>query len=196
MVGRVPTIGVLGLQGAFREHVLTLQRIGVAARVVKVPGELEGLDGLIIPGGESTTIGLLAQEYGLVEPLRQGTLPIFGTCAGMIMLATDIVGSDQPRLGLMDMRVRRNGFGRQRESFETMLDVPKIGCDAVKAVFIRAPYVEEVGPSVDVLAHLEDRVVLCQSGHHLAASFHPELTDDTRVHRYFAALCLDGKEQG
>jgi 5'-phosphate synthase pdxT subunit len=176
-------VGVLALQGAVPEHMRVLKRLGVEPVAVKRPEHLADVAGLIIPGGESTTIGLLMQEYGLLEALGDGHLPIFGTCAGAILLAKDIAGSTQPRLGLMDITVVRNAFGRQRESFETDLDVKGLG--PVRAVFIRAPIIERVGPGVEVLATLNGQIVLCRQGPFLASSFHPELTDDTSVHRFF-----------
>ncbi|MDI6895640.1 MAG: pyridoxal 5'-phosphate synthase glutaminase subunit PdxT [Bacillota bacterium] len=189
-------IGVLDLQGAVLEHVRAVESAGAEAVRVKKVDHLAGLDGLIVPGGESTTMGRLMEEYGFLDPLRamgESGLPIFGTCAGMIMLARDIAGSTQPRLGLMDITVQRNGFGRQRDSFETDLDIPALGNDPFRAVFIRAPYVSAVGPGVvEVLAALGDRIVLCRQGSLLASAFHPELTDDTRLHRYFLSLVSAG----
>jgi len=188
-------IGVLALQGAFIEHEQALQRIGVEAREVRLPEQLEGLDGLIIPGGESTTIGKLAVQYGLMEPIRamaaEGKL-LWGTCAGMIFMAKD-VGRDQPLLGLMDVTVQRNAFGRQVDSFETDLDVPAIITPGNKrpfhAIFIRAPLVESVGAGVDVLAALSNgAIVAARQGRLLATSFHPELAYDDRFHRYFVSL--------
>ncbi len=188
-------IGVLGLQGDYLEHHQALRRLGVETVDVRLPQHLEGVDGLIIPGGESTTIGTLAERYGLMEPLRQmaeAGVPIWGTCAGMIFLAKD-VGRSQPTLGLMDIRVRRNAFGRQIDSFETDLEVPalaRVGDPRpFHAVFIRAPLIEAVGPGVEVLARLEDgAVVAAQQGHLLATAFHPELTGDLRFHQYFLEI--------
>jgi 5'-phosphate synthase pdxT subunit len=188
-------IGVLALQGAFIEHEQALQRIGVEAGEVRLPEHLDGLDGLIIPGGESTTIGKLAVQYGLMEPIRAmaaaGKL-LWGTCAGMIFMAKD-VGRDQPLLGLMDVIVQRNAFGRQVDSFETDLDVPAIVTLENKrpfhAIFIRAPLVESVGAGVNVLATLSSgAIVAAQQGRLLATSFHPELSYDDRFHRYFVSL--------
>jgi 5'-phosphate synthase pdxT subunit len=176
-------VGVLALQGAVAEHERMLAAVGAEPVQVRRPEHLDGVSGLVIPGGESTTIGLLMEEYGLMEVLREGRLPIFGTCAGAILLAKDIAHSTQPRLGLMDVRIVRNAFGRQRESFEADLEVRGIG--TVHGVFIRAPYVEEVGPGVEVLAQWEGKVVLWRQGPFLASSFHPELTDDPTLHRYF-----------
>jgi len=190
-------IGVLALQGAFIEHEQALQRIGVEAREVRLPEHLEGLDGLIIPGGESTTIGKLAVQYGLMEPIRAmaaaGKL-LWGTCAGMIFMAKD-VGRDQPLLGLMDVTVQRNAFGRQVDSFETDLDVPAIITPENKrpfhAIFIRAPLIESVGVGVDVLAALSSgAIVAARQGRLLATSFHPELSYDDRFHRYFVSLAV------
>ena len=189
-------IGVLALQGAFIEHEQALQRIGVEAREVRLPEHLEGLDGLIIPGGESTTIGKLAVQYGLMEPIRAmaaGKL-LWGTCAGMIFMAKD-VGRDQPLLGLMDVTVQRNAFGRQVDSFETDLDVPAIITPENKrpfhAIFIRAPFIESVGAGVDVLAALSNgAIVAARQGRLLATSFHPELAYDDRFHRYFVSLAV------
>jgi pyridoxal 5'-phosphate synthase pdxT subunit len=188
-------IGVLALQGAFIEHEQVLQRIGVETCEVRLPQQLEGLDGLIIPGGESTTIGKLAVQYGLMEPIRETAargLSLWGTCAGMILLAKD-VGRDQPLLGLMDVTVRRNAFGRQVDSFETFLDVPAIVTPENRrpfhAIFIRAPLLESVGAGVDVLARLEDgAIVAVRQGRLLVTSFHPELSGDDRFHRYFVSL--------
>lgn len=186
-------IGVLALQGAFREHQQMLEALGVKTRQVRKPEELEGICGLIIPGGESTTIGKLLVDYGLMEPIRKRAaegMPIFGTCAGLILLAKDIAGSEQPRLGLMDMRVERNAFGRQVESFEVDLKVPALGEKPLRAVFIRAPYISAVGPEVEVLARLDDgKIVLAREGRLIACAFHPELTDDNRLHRYFLEHC-------
>ncbi len=184
-------IGVLGLQGDFEKHVEMLRRIdGVAPLIARTPEEVRVCDGLIIPGGESTTVGKLMVRYGVDEAIksrvREG-MPIFGTCTGMILLAREIEGSEQYRLGLMDITVRRNAFGRQIDSFETDLQIPAI-CDSrpLRAVFIRAPIVSEVRGSAEVLSRLADgRIVMVRQGPHLAAAFHPELTDDTRIHEYF-----------
>lgn len=188
------TIGVLALQGAFIEHEKLLRDLGVDAVQVRLPQQLDALDGLIIPGGESTTIGKLATSYGLIEPLRQfaQTNPTWGTCAGMIFLAKDIGIDRQPILGLMDMQVNRNAFGRQIDSFEKDLAIPRIGDEPFHAVFIRAPLVSAVGEGVEVLATLETDgrggIVAAQQGHLLATAFHPELTGDSRLHRYFLSM--------
>ena len=184
-------IGVLALQGAFREHIKMLERLGVATAEVRLPADLAGLDGLIIPGGESTTIGKLAVMYGLMEPLRQfaAAKPVWGTCAGMIFMAKDI-GRDQPLLGVMDIVVERNAFGRQVDSFEVDLDIAGVGDGPFAAVFIRAPKLVAAKGEAQVLARLADgTAVAAQEGHWLVTSFHPELTDDTRLHAYFVALC-------
>jgi 5'-phosphate synthase pdxT subunit len=183
----VATVGVLALQGAFIEHEKTLRDLGVEAIEVRLPQQLEGLDALIIPGGESTTIGKLAVTFNLLDPLREFAQekPVWGTCAGMIMLAKDI-GRAQPLIGVMDIKVNRNAFGRQVDSFETDLNVPELGSRAFHAVFIRAPLVTGVGDGVNVLSRLEDGgIVAVQQGHWLATAFHPELTPDNRFHRYF-----------
>jgi len=190
-------IGVLALQGDFAEHIALLDGLGVDTVEVRLPHELEGLDGLIIPGGESTTIGKLAVAYGLMEPLRQFGLekPVWGTCAGAIFLSKD-AHRQQPLLGLMDIRVERNAFGRQVASFEIDLDVPALRSvdpqdTPYHAVFIRAPLIESVGEESTVLARLPDsRIVAAQQGLLLATSFHPELTPDNRFHRFFIELAV------
>jgi len=183
--------GVLGLQGDFAEHLATLDRLGVAAVDVRRPEQLDEIDALIIPGGESTTIGKLAQQYGIIEKLRdrvaQG-MPVWGTCAGAIFIAKDVPGHPHPLASLMDMTVERNAFGRQVDSFEADLDVPVLGPDPFHAVFIRAPVIKRVGPGVEVLARTGDAVVAARQGRLLATSFHPELTHDDRFHRYFLSL--------
>ena len=187
-----PTIGVLALQGDFAEHLAVLHRLGVAGRDVRLPEHLEGLSALIIPGGESTTIGKLATTFGLIEPLRAFAAqhPVWGTCAGAILLSRD-AQRPQPLLGLLDITVERNAFGRQVDSFEADLAVPALDEPArpFHAVFIRAPLIERVGRGVEVLASLADgRIVAARQGHLLATAFHPELTDDLRFHRYFLRL--------
>lgn len=184
-------IGVLALQGAFREHRLMLEGCGVEAVEIRKPDQLEQVKGLILPGGESTTIGKLLIDWGLMEPIRQQAgagMAVYGTCAGMILLAKQIVGSDQPRLALMDAVVRRNAFGRQRDSFEADLAVPEFGPEPVRAVFIRAPYIETVGPEVKIMAKVGDQIVIARQGRFLATAFHPELTQDSRVHQYFIKM--------
>jgi 5'-phosphate synthase pdxT subunit len=192
-------IGVLALQGAFVEHIKMLQRLGVAAVEVRRAAQLDGLEGLIIPGGESTTMGLVAERWGLVEPLRHWVhsgRPTWGTCAGMILLAERTRGQKQggqPLLGGLDVTVNRNYFGRQTESFETLLTVPHLGDEPVRAVFIRAPAITETGPQVERLAVLtlaesEQVVVAVRQGPILATAFHPELTDDLRWHALFLSI--------
>ncbi|REE83830.1 5'-phosphate synthase pdxT subunit [Paenibacillus taihuensis] len=186
-------IGVLALQGAVAEHIRSIEAAGGEGVAVKRVEELDALDGLIIPGGESTTIGKLMRKYGFIEAVRdfskQGK-PIFGTCAGLIVLAERIEGQEDAHLQLMDMTVARNAFGRQRESFET--DLPVKGIDEpVRAVFIRAPLIKEVAPSVDVLSTYNGEIVTARQGHLLASSYHPELTDDYRLHAYFLDMAKE-----
>lgn len=187
-------IGVLALQGAFVEHEKMLRRLGAEVAEVRLPEHLEGLDGLIIPGGESTTIGKVAEHWGLVGPVRafaKSGRSVWGTCAGMILMAKEVVdgASHQPMLGLMDVVVRRNAFGRQVDSFEAHLEVAALGGETFRAVFIRAPLIERVGKGVQVLARLEDEtIVAVQQENLLATAFHPELTEDDRFHRYFLSL--------
>lgn len=184
-------IGVLALQGAFREHRLMLERCGAQVIEIRRPEELDAVAGLVIPGGESTTIGKLMVEWGLMEKIKSRAaegMAIYGTCAGMILLAKDIADSNQPCLGLMSTRVRRNAFGRQRESFEADLYVEELGPDPVKAVFIRAPYIEQAGPEVKVMAAVGEHIVIARQGKLLASAFHPELTEDDRLHKYFIAM--------
>jgi 5'-phosphate synthase pdxT subunit len=179
-------LGVLGLQGAVREHVRSLDRLGVETRVVKRIEDLEGLDGLVLPGGESSTMSLLG-EHGILDRLRslvRDGLPMFGTCAGMILLAKKAEGRQLEGLDAIDIDVTRNASGRQVDSFETTLDVEGVGPD-VPAVFIRAPYVTRLGDGVTAMARHDGFVVMAKQGRVLTASFHPELTDDLRVHRYF-----------
>jgi 5'-phosphate synthase pdxT subunit len=188
-------IGVLALQGDFAEHISMLKQLGVETQEVRLPEHLKGLDGLIIPGGESTTIGKLAVAYHLMDPLKEfgQRHAIWGTCAGAIFLSKD-VRRDQPLLGLMDIKVERNAFGRQVDSFEEDLDVPELkqatsSTEDYHAVFIRAPIIESVSGDAKVLAAVPDgRIVAAQQGHLLATSFHPELTNDTRFHEYFLSL--------
>ncbi len=185
-------IGVLAQQGAFVEHMAMLCRLGVEAVAVRLPEELEGLDGLIIPGGESTSIGKLIRDYDLREPLRrlaEHGLPIMGTCAGMILLAKRVSGLNLEPLGVMDISVKRNAFGRQVDSFETDLEIPAIGDPPFHAVFIRAPYIERAGDGVDILAWLPNGIgVAARQGNMVALAFHPELTNDLRLHDYFCGI--------
>lgn len=190
-------IGVLALQGAFREHRWTLERCGAEAVEVRRPEELSDIAGLVIPGGESTTIGKMMVDWGLMDAIKiryaQG-MAIYGTCAGMILLCKDIIGSDQPRLGLMDASVRRNAYGRQRESFEADLQVPEFGEQPVRAVFIRAPFIEQAGPSVKVMAEVNGKIVIARQDKLLVTAFHPELTRDDRIHQYFIGMAkTDGE---
>ena len=197
-------IGVLALQGDVREHLFALAEADVVARPVRRPEELDGVDALVIPGGESTTMSKLAIEFGLLDPIRErvrGGMPAYGSCAGMIMLATEVLDGrpDQRGFGGVDMTVRRNAFGRQVDSFETDLEidgVPDSATDPVHAVFIRAPWVDEVGPAATALARVESgpaagRIVAVRQGSLLATSFHPEVTGDTRVHRLFVEIVRD-----
>ena len=184
---------MLALQGAFREHKLMLERCGAEVREVRKATELEGLAGLVLPGGESTTIGKLMVDFGLVGKIKERYaegMAIYGTCAGMILLCREIIGSDQPSLRLFDARVQRNAFGRQRESFEADLFVPEMqaGEEPIRAVFIRAPYLEQAGRDVQVLAKVNGKAVIARQGKMLVTSFHPELTDDDRIHRYFLQM--------
>ncbi len=185
------TIGILALQGDFREHRQTLESLGASAPEVRLPRELEGLDGLILPGGESTTMVRLLRTTGLLEPLQKlaaDGFPMWGTCAGMILLAKRLDATGVPALAAMDITVRRNAFGRQVDSFEADLPIPILGGPAFHAVFIRAPIIEAVGPEVQVLARLPDGTpVAARQGHLLATAFHPELTQDRRLHQFFLA---------
>lgn len=185
-------IGVLAIQGDFAEHLAMLERLGVKGVKVRLPKDIEGLDGLIIPGGESTTLGIVGRRYGVFNALREhilAGLPVFGTCAGAIVLAKTILGSDQPRIGVLDIVVNRNAYGRQKDSFEVDIFIPKLGEIPLRGVFIRAPVIESVGKRVEVLGELDGKPVLVQQERILAATFHPELTDDHRLHRYFLCLC-------
>jgi pyridoxal 5'-phosphate synthase pdxT subunit len=192
------TIGVLALQGDVREHLRALEACGVTAVPVRRPGELDDVDALVIPGGESTTMSKLAVDFGLLEPLRKrvaGGMPTYGSCAGMIMLATDILDGrpDQQSLGGIDMAVRRNAFGRQVDSFEAPVVIDGIAGPPFHAVFIRAPWVESTGAEVEVLGRVASgpaagRIVAVRQGNLLATAFHPELTGDLRVHRFFVEM--------
>jgi len=194
-------IGVLALQGDTREHLHALAELDVIARPVRRPDELDSVDGLVIPGGESTTMSKLAVEFGMLEPLRKrisAGLPVYGSCAGMIMLATTVLDGrpDQQTFGGIDMVVRRNAFGRQVDSFEAAVDISDIEGGPFSAVFIRAPWVESVESSVEVLGRVKDgaaagRIVAVRQQHLLATAFHPELTGDLRVHRYFVEMARE-----
>jgi 5'-phosphate synthase pdxT subunit len=193
-------IGVLALQGAFREHLDTLAAIGVEGVGVREPADLEGVSGLILPGGESTTMRQLIERWGLRQPildLAAAGAPIFGTCAGMIVLAREIAGGEPPILPLLDVTVERNAFGRQLDSFEAEVPVDVLGSTPVHAVFIRAPIVERTGPDVDVLARLDDdRIVAVRERNVLATAFHPELAGETRFHRLMAAMASEHDDPG
>jgi len=183
-------IGVLAVQGAFAEHIAMLKKLGIDAIAVRLPRELTGLNGLIIPGGESTSISRLMQDYHLTDEIKKLAgegLPVFGTCAGMIMMAEDVSGNDSLEpLGLMHIKVTRNAFGRQRESFEAELAIPALGEKTFPGIFIRAPLIEQTNGKVEVLSTLADgTVVAARQDKLLVSSFHPELTDDLRFHRYF-----------
>lgn len=181
-------VGVLALQGAFREHRQVLEQLGCDVVEVRKTSDLDEIQGLIIPGGESTTIGKLLRINEMGEKIKElgaKDMPIFGTCAGMILLSKTIVGSEQYSLNLMDTVVERNAFGRQIASFETDLQVPALGVNPLRAVFIRAPYLREVAPNVGILAEYDSKIVFVRQGNLLASAFHPELTSDPRVHQYF-----------
>ena len=193
-------IGVLAVQGAFIEHARTLRAIGVEPVEVRLPSELAGLAGLILPGGESTAMRRLIDRWGLRRPIldmARGGAPILGTCAGMILLATEITDGDPPVFRLLDIAVRRNAFGRQLDSFEADLAVPILGDVPVHGIFIRAPVVERVGPAVDVVARLDDgRVVAVRQRNVLATAFHPELAGETRFHRLLATMAAEHADPG
>jgi pyridoxal 5'-phosphate synthase pdxT subunit len=189
-------IGVLGLQGAVREHVNAIENSGATAVVVKRKEQLEELDGLILPGGESTTMRLLIDKYDFLDELKefagQGK-PMFGTCAGLILMAKSIEGYNQPHIGVLDVKVERNSFGRQKESFETDLAIAGVA-DHFPAVFIRAPHIVEAGENVEVLAKHDGRIVAAREGQFLGCSFHPELTEDDRLTKYFVEMVKKSKE--
>ena len=193
-------IGVLALQGAFREHLDALAAIGVEGVRVREPADLEGLSGLILPGGESTTMRQLIDRWSLKQPildLAASGAPIYGTCAGMIVLAREIAGGEPPILPLLDVTVERNAFGRQLDSFEADIDVDVLGATPVHAVFIRAPIIERTGPDVDVLAELDDgRIVAVRERNVLATAFHPELAGETRFHRLLTTMAAEHDDPG
>lgn len=204
---RTPTVGVLALQGDVREHLAAMSDAGLRAVPVRRPTELDSVDALVLPGGESTTMSKLLRIFEMLDPLRErlaGGMPAYGSCAGMILLASDILDTtdDAVHLDALDITVRRNAFGRQVDSFETDLDMAGIVGDPVRAVFIRAPWVERVGPAVEVLSSVPDgpargRVVAVRQGSVLATSFHPEVTGDRRVHALFATMVRDhGNSRG
>lgn len=183
-------IGVLALQGAVAEHIRMLEKSGVEAIAIKKTEQLNEIAGLVIPGGESTAIGKLMREYGFIEPIKElakSGFPLFGTCAGLIIIAGNIEHEQEAHLGLMDIHVQRNAFGRQRESFEVDLHIKNVA-DDFRAVFIRAPLILEVGSGVEVLATHGEQIVAAKQDNFLAASFHPELTDDERFHQYFVNM--------
>ena len=192
-------IGVLAVQGAFAEHIATLHGLKVATVPVRLPSELRSLDGLIIPGGESTTISRLMLDYNLASEIRnlaKSGIPILGTCAGMILLAKEISDADAEPLGLMDITVRRNAFGRQRDSFETDLAIPALGEKPFPGVFIRAPIIEHANSNVEILTRLNKAtIVAARQGKLLVSAFHPELTSDLRFHKYFLDIVEDSKSR-
>jgi 5'-phosphate synthase pdxT subunit len=186
-----PTVGVLAYQGDVREHLEALAAVGANPVEVRTLADLDRVDGLVLPGGESTVIGKLAARYGLLEPLRRRVaagLPVFGTCAGMIFLAREVEGPPQDLLGVLDVRVRRNAFGRQVASFEAEVDVKGVDGGPVSGAYIRAPWVAEAGPEVEVLAEVDGKVVAVRQGDVLATAFHPELTGELRLHRWLVDL--------
>jgi 5'-phosphate synthase pdxT subunit len=190
-------VGVLGLQGAFREHAQALDAAGAEAIIIKKVEQLNEIDGLILPGGESTAMRRLIDKYDFMEPLRQfaqAGKPVFGTCAGLILLAGQVVDREEPHLGVMDITVARNSFGRQRDSFEAALNIKDIG-EGFIGVFIRAPHIVEVGENVEVLAMHNDRIVAARQGQFLGCSFHPELTDDARMAQYFVAMVEEASKK-
>lgn len=192
-----PRIGVLAVQGAVSEHAAALRAVGAEPREVRRPEELRGLAGLVIPGGESTTLGLVAGDSGLLESVRRavgGGLPVLGTCAGLIMLASGTTGGAQPLVGGMDIVARRNAFGRQRASFEAELAVPALGLGPVPGVFIRAPWIERAGPGVEVLATHRGHAVAARQGDMMVTAFHPELAGEQRFHAWLAQRARDRRE--
>lgn len=189
-------IGLLALQGDVREHADAVDQCGARAIRVRTLAELNAIDGLIIPGGESSTVGMLLERYELMEPLREriaSGMPVFGTCTGLILMAREIEGSAQPRIGCLDVAVQRNAYGRQVDSFESAVEAPVLGEEPLRTVFIRAPKISRTGPEVEVLAETESGPILVRQNHLLAASFHPELTNDRRVHRLFIEMTQEGR---
>jgi 5'-phosphate synthase pdxT subunit len=188
-----PRVGVLAYQGDVREHLAALEVAGAVPVEVRTVDEFDAVDGLVVPGGESTVIGKLAARYGLLEPLRERAtagLPVFGTCAGLILMAREVEGPPQHLLGVLDVRVRRNAFGRQVASFEAEVDVKGVDGGPVAGAFIRAPWVADAGPQVEVLAEVEGKVVAVRQGNLLATAFHPELSGEVRLHRWLVDLVL------
>jgi 5'-phosphate synthase pdxT subunit len=193
-VADAPRVGVLAYQGDVREHLAALEAAGATPVEVRTLADLDSVDGLVIPGGESTVIGKLAARYGLLEPLRERAragLPVFGTCAGLIFLAREVEGRPQDLLGVLDVRVRRNAFGRQVASFEAEVDVKGVDGGPVAGAFIRAPWVADAGPEVEVLAEVEGKVVAVRQGNLLATAFHPELSGEVRLHRFLVDLIAE-----
>ncbi|NWF77552.1 MAG: pyridoxal 5'-phosphate synthase glutaminase subunit PdxT [Chloroflexi bacterium] len=192
-------VGVLALQGTFIEHIATLRELGVEASLIRLPHELDKVDGLIIPGGESTTMLRLTRDFGLIKPIREMArhgLPIWGTCAGMILLAKSISNYDMETLGLMDTEVSRNAFGSQIDSFETDLEIPLLGGKPFHAIFIRAPIIKAANPDVEILSRLPDgTIVAVKQNQLLACAFHPEFTDDLRFHNYFLSMVNQKKSR-
>lgn len=185
-------IGILGFQGAIIEHQQQVERIGHEAVVVRYPQQLTCLDGLILPGGESTTMGKLLHRTGMMEPIRESIeagLPVWGTCAGMILLARQLENDPVRHLAVMDITVRRNAYGTQIDSFSTDVLIPEVGAEKIPLVFIRAPYITQVGESVKPLCEVEGHIVAAREGNMLVTSFHPELTENTAFHEYFAGMC-------
>ena len=190
-------IGVLALQGDVDEHIAALQRAGADAIAIKTQAELDKVDGLVIPGGESTTVMKLLDRFGLHVPIKKRVdsgMPLWGTCMGMIVAAHDVAGLAQPTLDLIDITVRRNAFGRQNESAEVALPIAVLGPEPFPAIFIRAPWIERVGASVELLAEREGHGVMVREGHVLGTSFHPELTHDPRVHAYFLKIVEEAQK--
>lgn len=185
-------IGILGFQGAIIEHQWHIEKLGHEVVVVRYLQELEDIQGIILPGGESTTIGKLLVRTGMLEPLqekiRQG-LPVWGTCAGMILLAKELVNDTVKHLAVMDIAVRRNAYGTQIDSFDTLVDIPEVSADKLPLVFIRAPYIERIGEAVKVLCRINNHIVAAQERNMLVTSFHPELTDNSSFHEYFISMC-------
>jgi len=193
-VAEAARVGVLAYQGDVREHLAALEAVGAAPVEVRRVEELDAVDGLVVPGGESTVIGKLADRYGLLQPLRERVeagLPVLGTCAGLIFLAREVEGPPQHLLGVLDVRVRRNAFGRQVASFEAEIDVKGVDGGPVSGAFIRAPWVAEAGPEVEVLAEVDGKVVAVRQGNLLATAFHPELSGEVRLHRWLVDLIAE-----
>lgn len=189
-------IGILGFQGAIIEHQQHLEKIGLQAVIIRYPEQLDEIDGIILPGGESTTMGKLLNRTGMMEPLREKIvkgLPVWGTCAGMILLAKHLVNDSVKHLAVMDIEVKRNAYGTQIDSFDTTVNLPEISPKPEPLVFIRAPYITKVGDGVKVLCQVEGHIVAAREGSMLVTSFHPELTDSPAFHQYFAGICANSK---